>query len=86
MDQAYRDSHGNTDEEQICPYANGHETLLVPELVVEPICDRTSQPKGESHTGRSNAERYPPIPHEEAQVHLESHEEEEEDQTDVGRR
>ena len=53
-------------------------------LVVESVCDCTSQPKRESHTRSSNTERYSPVPGQKAQVHLESYEEEEEDQTNVG--
>ena len=54
-------------------------------LVVQAVRDCTSQPKRENHTRRPNAEGYPPIPHEEAQVHLQSDQEEEEYETDVGR-
>ena len=86
MNQAYRNSHGNTNEEQICPQADGHETLIITELVVEAVRDCASEPEGKSHPRRSNTERYSPVPDQKPQVHLESHEEEEEDQTDIGRR
>ena len=52
--------------------------------MVESICDCTSKPEGESHPGSSNTERYSPVVDEEAQVHLESDKEEEEDETHVG--
>ena len=86
MKQTYGDGHGNADEEQICANANGHKTLVVTKLMIESVCDRTSQAKRENHTRSSNTERYPPVLYEKPQVHLESHQEEEEDQTNVGRR
>ena len=78
-DQTYRNSHSNTDEKYICSNADRHETLVLTKLVVESVCDRTSQPKRESHTRRSHTEGYSPIPNQEAQVHLESYQEEEKD-------
>lgn len=85
MNQAYRDGHGDTNEEQVCPKANGNETLVITKLVVEPVCNCTSKARWESHTGGSNTQRYSPIPDQEPQVHLESDKEKEEDQTNIGR-
>ena len=84
IDQAYRDSHSNTNEEHICTKADGYETLVITKLIIDSVCNCTSQPEGKSHTRRSNAECYPPILDQQAQIHLESYKEEEEDQTDVG--
>ena len=54
--------------------------------MVESVCDRTSQPKREGHTGSSNTKRDPPVPHQEAQVHLEPNQKEEENQSNIGGR
>ena len=61
MKQTHGDGHGNANEEHICADANGHKTLVVTKLMIESVGDGTSQAKWESHTRRSNAERYPPI-------------------------
>ena len=86
MSQTYRDSHGDTNEEQICPEANGDQTLVIAKLMIESVRDCDSQPKRKSHSRRPNAERYPPISDQQSQIDLESDEEEEEYETDVGRR
>ena len=85
INEAYRDGHGDTDEEHICPDTDGHETFVITKLMVESVRDCTPQPERESHTRRSDTERYSPIPDEKAQIHLESYQEEEKDQPDVGR-
>ena len=86
MKQTYGDGHGNANEEHICAKANGHKTLVLTKLMIESVGDGTSQAKWESHTRSSNTERYPPILYEKPQIHLESYQEEEEDQTNVSRR
>lgn len=85
INQAYRNSRSNTNEEYICSNADRHETLIETKPVVESVCDSTSQPKRENHTRSSNTEGCSPIPNEEAQVHLKPYEEEEKNQTHVGR-
>lgn len=83
--QAYRDSRSNTNEEYIRSNADGHEALIKAKPVVESVCDSTSQPKREDHTGSANTKGCSPIPNQEAQIHLKSYQEEEKNQTHVGR-
>ena len=84
MIQAYRNSHGNTNKEQICPKADRNKSLVSAELVIESVGDCTSQAEWQNHTRRPHTESYSPIFHQKTQVHLESDEEEEEDQTNIG--
>ena len=81
---SYRDGHGHPHKQHVGPEANRHEPRLLSELMEQAIGDGTAQPKGQGHAGGADTQGDPPVAQQQAEVDLESDQEEEQDQPQVG--
>lgn len=80
---AYRDGHSDTNKEQIRPEIHVDRLWIIPELMIQPIRNRTAQSKRDCHTRCRDADGNTPVANEKPQVGLQTNQKQEKHQPQI---
>ena len=81
---AHRDGNGDTDEEQIGTKSDVLNAFVVPKLIIETPSEGATQGKRQSQASKSDRGSHAPVAHKEANIGLETNEEEVKNETEIG--